>query len=101
MILLVVASQPVLAEVISGNTQHGVNMVGPRTGGRVEGAAEVGKPVYYRVHGPALLIEYENRGALNPASGAGANHIHSVLRIPGNDFGQDWLRRHHQQDHHG
>jgi len=65
------------------------------------GAAEMGKPVYYRVHGPALLIEYENRAALNPASGAGANHIHTVLRVPGNDFGQDWLRRHHQQDHHG
>lgn len=64
------------------------------------GEAEAGKPAYYRVHGPALLIEYENRAALNPASGPGANHIHSVLRVPGNDFGVDWLRRHHQQDHH-
>jgi uncharacterized protein DUF3500 len=64
------------------------------------GPAEIGKPVYYRVHGPALLIEYENMPALNPASGPGANHIHTVLRIPGNDFGEDWLRRHHQQDRH-
>ena len=64
------------------------------------GPAETGKPVYYRVHGPALLIEYEIMPALNPAAGPGANHIHTVLRIPGNDFGEDWLRRHHQREPH-
>ncbi len=64
------------------------------------GPVEMGKPVYYRVHGPTLLIEYENAPPLNPASGSGANHIHSVLRVPGNDFGEDWLRRHHQEHPH-
>ena len=28
------------------------------------------------------------------------NHIHTVTRVPGNDFGEDWLRRHHQEHHH-
>ena len=65
------------------------------------GSVEMSKPVYYRVHGPTLLIEYENMPPLNPASGTGANHVHSVLRVPGNDFGQDWLRRHHQEHPHG
>jgi len=63
------------------------------------GPTEMGKPVYYRVHGPALLIEYENAMPLNPAAGPDANHIHTVLRVPGNDFGEDWLRRHHQKSH--
>jgi len=61
---------------------------------------EMGKPVYYRVHGPTLLIEYENAPPLNPASGTRANHVHSVMSVPGNDFGEDWLRRHHQEHPH-
>jgi hypothetical protein len=64
------------------------------------GPADTDKPVYYRVHGPALLIEYDNAKPLNPASGGNANHIHTILRVPGNDFGEDWLRRHHQQHPH-
>jgi hypothetical protein len=64
------------------------------------GPAEMDKPVYYRVHGPALLIEYENMKPLNPIAGPGPNHIHTVLRVPGNDFGEDWLRRHHQNHPH-
>jgi len=64
------------------------------------GPVEMGQPVYYRVHGPTLLIEYENVPPLNPASGTGANHVHSVMRVPGNDFGEDWLRRHHQEHPH-
>jgi hypothetical protein len=39
-----------------------------------------GEPVYYRVQGPALLIEYDN-------TQRGANHAHSVLRDPSRDFG--------------
>lgn len=64
------------------------------------GPAEMGKPAYYRVHGPSLLIEYENMMPLSPASGKDANHIHTVLRIPGNDFGGDWLQQHHKQNSH-
>lgn len=42
-----------------------------------------------------------NAPPLNPASGTGANHVHSVMRVPGNDFGEDWLRRHRREHPHG
>ena len=45
------------------------------------GGAEPGQPHYYRVQGPRLLIEYDNVQD-------GANHVHSVWRDPGGDFGQ-------------
>ena len=67
------------------------------------GPSEPGKAVYYRVHGPTLLIEYDN--VVAPGSGGrGPNdphHIHTVLRSPGNDFGDDWLRRHRMEHHQG
>ena len=63
------------------------------------GPAEAGKAIYYRIHGPTLLIEYDSivppNGKINDP-----NHIHTVTRVPGNDFGEDWLRRHHQEHHH-
>ncbi len=51
------------------------------------GSREVGKKHYYRVHGPSLLIEYDN-------SQNDANHIHSMWRDPQHDFGGDLLRQH-------
>ena len=39
-----------------------------------------GQPHYYRVDGPGFLVEFDNRQN-------GANHIHSVWRDPGGDFG--------------
>ena len=38
------------------------------------------RPHYYRVEGPGLLIEYDN-------TQNDANHVHSVWREPGKDFG--------------
>jgi len=58
------------------------------------GPIDPGKPHYYRLHGPTLLIEYDN-------SQNRANHIHSVWHDPRNDFGVDLLRAHYQaSDHH-
>jgi uncharacterized protein DUF3500 len=52
------------------------------------------QPHYYRLHGPTLLIEYDN-------SQNRANHIHSVWHDPRNDFGVDPLRAHYDSgDHH-
>jgi len=51
------------------------------------------RPHYYRLHGPTLLIEYDN-------SQNNANHIHSVWHDPRNDFGVDLLRAHYQSGHH-
>jgi hypothetical protein len=39
-----------------------------------------GQPHYYRVEGPRFLVEFDNRQN-------GANHVHSVWRDPGGDFG--------------
>ncbi len=58
------------------------------------GSVEPGEGHYYRVHGPTILIEYDNVQG-------GANHVHSVWRDPQNDFGDDLLRRHYEEaDHH-
>jgi Protein of unknown function (DUF3500) len=57
------------------------------------GSLEPGRAHYYRLHGPALLIEYDN-------TQNEANHIHSVWHDPVNDFGLDPLRAHYLSSHH-
>jgi hypothetical protein len=47
---------------------------------------------YYRIHGPTLLIEFDN-------TQNDANHIHTVVRDLTNDFGDDLLRRHYEKQH--
>jgi hypothetical protein len=54
------------------------------------GGLEPGDPHYYRIHGPTILIEYDN-------TQNDANHIHSVWRDLENDFGDDLLRRHYDR----
>jgi hypothetical protein len=56
------------------------------------GGLEAGQPHYYRVQGPTFLLEYDNTQNQ-------ANHAHAVWRDFENDFGEDLLRRHYQQDH--
>jgi hypothetical protein len=51
------------------------------------GGLEPGMGHYYRLTGPRLLLEYDN-------TQNGANHVHSVWRDPGGDFGRDLLRQH-------
>jgi hypothetical protein len=46
---------------------------------------------YFRIHGPTVLVEYDN---------SSANHIHSVWRDLENDFGGDLLRKHYAQQPH-
>ena len=53
------------------------------------GSLEAGKPHYYRLHGPTVLIEYDN-------TQNDANHIHSVWRDLERDFGGDLLRAHYE-----
>ena len=56
------------------------------------GSQTPGRPHYYRLHGPTLVIEYDN-------TQDGANHVHSVWHNPTNSFGQDLLRTHYQEAH--
>jgi len=51
------------------------------------GPVEPGRPHYYRLQGPRLLIEYDNTQRQ-------ANHAHSVWRDPAADFGFDVLGAH-------
>ena len=53
-----------------------------------------GKGWYYRIHGPTILIEYDN-------TQTNANHIHTVVRDLTNDFGDDLLEQHYQSTNHG
>ena len=56
------------------------------------GPTEPGRPHYYRVQGPRLLIEWDN-------TQRDANHAHSVWRDPASDFGLDVLARHRGAHH--
>ena len=56
------------------------------------GSTEPGRPHYYRVQGPHLLLEWDN-------TQRNANHAHSVWRDPENDFGLDVLRDHRRLHH--
>jgi hypothetical protein len=56
------------------------------------GSLDAGQPHYYRLHGPTLLIEYDN-------TQNDANHIHSVWHDLKNDFGIDLLRAHYDTGH--
>ena len=57
------------------------------------GGLEKGDKHYYRVHGPSLIIEYDN-------TQNGGNHVHTVCRDPNNDFGDDLLLQHYKYHKH-
>ena len=52
-----------------------------------------GKGWYYRIHGPTILIEFDN-------SQTNANHIHTVVRDLTNDWGEDLLQEHYKNVDH-
>jgi hypothetical protein len=88
-------SDPVVADQILGQIlKKGSGSVyfawmGPTT----EGSA-----IYYRIHGPGILIEFDHGSNVrSPKLGSDPNHIHSIMRIPGGDFGEDLLRRHYEE----
>jgi len=57
------------------------------------GSIHDGEAHYYRIHGPNLLIEYDN-------TQNNANHVHSVWRDFENDFGRDYLKEHYDNNDH-
>lgn len=57
---------------------------------------DVSARYYYRVHGPSVLIEYVVESGVG---GETANHVHSIVRDPSNDYGEDWLGRHYREHH--
>jgi hypothetical protein len=57
------------------------------------GGTEVGQAHYYRIHGPTILVEYDNQQT-------NANHIHTVWRDLRHDFGGDLLAEHYKTHKH-
>jgi hypothetical protein len=57
------------------------------------GGTAVGQAHYYRIHGPTILIEYDNQQT-------NANHIHTVWRDLRHDFGGDLLADHYRKHKH-
>ena len=57
------------------------------------GGTTIDQPHYFRIQGPATLIEFDNAEDK-------ANHVHSVWRDPSNDFGADLLIQHHLEHDH-
>jgi hypothetical protein len=49
------------------------------------GPTETGKAAYFRVQGPAVVIEYAPQG--------GTDHIHTVIRNPEDDYGAGSAKR--------
>jgi hypothetical protein len=66
-------AEPIMAGVDRDLSGFGFAWAGPT-------ALTPGQPHYYRLEGPRFLAEFDNRQN-------GANHIHSVWRDPGGDFG--------------
>jgi len=52
----------------------------------------MGRPYYYRIQGPTIIIEYDN-------TQNNANHVHTVVRDLKSDFGGDLLLEHYRQSH--
>ena len=47
------------------------------------GTTDGSGPIYYRIQGPALIIEYSTQGGV----GADSGHYHSIYRDPTNEYG--------------
>ena len=56
------------------------------------GSPELGKGNYYRISTPSIFIEYDN-------TQDEGNHVHSVFRYKGDDFGINTLAEHYKKHH--
>lgn len=60
------------------------------------GAYEEHKPHYFVINGPTFLIEFDNAGGPRNT----ANHIHTIWREKGNEYGEDVLKQHYKTEKH-
>ena len=59
------------------------------------------QPFYYRIQGPSIVIEFDHSGdILSRRRVDDPNHVHSVLRVPGDDFGAAMLAEHYRSSPH-
>jgi hypothetical protein len=60
------------------------------------GPYEEFKDHYFIINGPTFLIEFDNAGGPR----RDGNHIHTIWREKGNEFGEDVLKKHYMQEKH-
>jgi Protein of unknown function (DUF3500) len=94
------AQRAALYALVAAYETHAPDGVLPRTAESLDGVhfgwagpLAAGEPHYYRLHGPDLLVEYDN-------TQRNANHAHSVWRRPESDFGFDVLAAHRTNHPH-
>jgi Protein of unknown function (DUF3500) len=94
------AQQALLYALVAAYESRAPDGVLPRTPESLDGVhfgwagpTVADEPLYYRVHGPDLLVEYDN-------TQRNANHAHSVWRRPDSDFGFDALAAHRSNHPH-
>jgi Protein of unknown function (DUF3500) len=59
------------------------------------GSYDETKPHYFILNGPGFLIEFDNNGFEGRA-----NHIHTIWREKGNEYGEDVLKKHYLSEKH-
>lgn len=60
------------------------------------GPYDENKAHYFILNGPTFLIEFDNAGGPR----RNGNHIHTIWREKGNEFGEDVLKKHYLQEKH-
>ena len=60
------------------------------------GSYEESKAHYFVLNGPTFLIEFDNAGGPRLQG----NHIHTIWREKGNEFGEDILKKHYSAEKH-
>ena len=60
------------------------------------GPYDENKAHYFILNGPTFLIEFDNAGGPRRAG----NHIHTIWREKGNEFGEDILKKHYTEEKH-
>ncbi len=60
------------------------------------GGVDEKQPHYFVINGPTFLIEFDNNGGPRQE----ANHIHSIWREKGNEYGEDVLKKHYTAEKH-
>jgi hypothetical protein len=64
------------------------------------GPVEEMKGHYFMINGPSFLIEFDDNGNPRDINNSRGNHIHSIFRLKGKDFGGDMLKQHYLNEKH-